>query len=95
MPVIFCDPENGWNEIVTLDQLECEDRFIMSIKPSPTPRAVGHFDEEEVRRQHRDALQHTRDCRVELIMKDNHTINKDPQRVVRWIDIAREEAERL
>ena len=23
-PVIFCDPENGWNEIVTEDQILCE-----------------------------------------------------------------------
>ena len=23
-PVIFCDPENGWNEIITMDQFECE-----------------------------------------------------------------------
>lgn len=24
-PVVFCDPENGWNEIITPDQLKCED----------------------------------------------------------------------
>ena len=23
-PVIFCDPENGWNEIITEDQIACE-----------------------------------------------------------------------
>ncbi len=23
-PVVFCDPENGWNEIVTDDRMECE-----------------------------------------------------------------------
>ncbi len=72
-----------------------EDRFIMSIKPSPTPLAVSYFDEKEVRKQLRDALRPTRDCRVEVIMKDNHTIGKDPRRVVRWVQIAREEAERL
>ena len=37
----------------------------------------------------------TRNCRVEVIMKDTHTIGNDPQRVVRWVQIAREEAERL
>ncbi len=35
------------------------------------------------------------DCRVEVIMKDNHTIGNDPRRVVRWVQIAREEAERV
>jgi hypothetical protein len=28
-------------------------------------------------------------------MKDNHTIRNDPPRVVRWVQIAREEAENL
>ncbi len=27
------------------------------------------------------------------ISKDNHTIGNDPQRVIRWVQIAREEAE--
>jgi hypothetical protein len=30
-----------------------------------------------------------------MIMKDNHTIGRDPRRVVRWVQIAREEAESL
>jgi hypothetical protein len=24
-PIVFCDPENGWNEIITQDQLQCQD----------------------------------------------------------------------
>jgi hypothetical protein len=83
-----------WANIPDLADM-MEDRFIMSIKPSPTPLAVGHFDEDEVRKQLREALEPTRDCRVEVIMKDNHTIGNDPQRVVRWVEIAREEAVRL
>ena len=30
-----------------------------------------------------------------LVMKDNHTIGNTPQRVIRWVQIAREEAENL
>ena len=26
-PVVFCDPENGWNEIVTETQMECRGRI--------------------------------------------------------------------
>lgn len=26
-PIIFCDPENGWNEIITLDQMKCTGRL--------------------------------------------------------------------
>ncbi|MBE3123457.1 MAG: hypothetical protein IMZ65_01490, partial [Planctomycetes bacterium] len=22
-PLVFCDPENGWNEIITPDQMQC------------------------------------------------------------------------
>jgi hypothetical protein len=32
---------------------------------------------------------------VEAIMKDNHTIGNNPQNVIRWCQIAREEAERV
>jgi len=35
------------------------------------------------------------DCRVEIIMKDCHTIRHDPQRVTRWVQIAKEEAEAI
>ena len=26
-PLIFCDPENGWNEVITEDQIECTDKL--------------------------------------------------------------------
>jgi hypothetical protein len=35
-PVVFCDPENGWNEIITIDQFECQgelaQRWEMSLR---------------------------------------------------------------
>jgi len=70
-------------------------RYIFSLKPSPTDLAMDTFDEERIRIELREALQTTRECRVEVIMKDNHTIRNDPRRVVRWVQIAREEAENL
>jgi hypothetical protein len=69
------------------------DRFIFSMKPNPIDLAVPHFDEEKIRANLREALRATRNCRVEVIMKDNHTIANDPRRVIRWVQIAREEAE--
>lgn len=71
------------------------DRYIYSMKPSPTDLAMGGFDEDRIRAKLRKEFRITRDCRVEAIMKDNHTIRSDPQRVVRWVQIAREEAEAL
>ncbi|HRA66366.1 MAG TPA: hypothetical protein PL187_10120 [Caldilinea sp.] len=69
--------------------------YILSMKPNPADLARDSFDEEKVRGILRADLRATRDCRVEVIMKDNHTICNDPHRVVRWVQMAREEAEKL
>ena len=71
------------------------DRYVYSWKPNPSDLATPTFDEERIRADLRRALEATRGCRVEVIMKDNHTIGNDPQRVVRWVQIVREESERL
>jgi hypothetical protein len=68
--------------------------YIFSMKPSPTPLASPGFDEDVIRSELRRNLAHLNNCRVEIIMKDNHTIANDPRRVVRWVDIARQESER-
>jgi hypothetical protein len=52
-------------------------------------------DEDTIRTRLRQVFRHTRDCRVEAIMKDTHTIRNDPRRVVRWVQIALEEAASL
>jgi hypothetical protein len=70
------------------------DRYIFSMKPNPASLAMETFDEERIRQALRRDLELARGCRVEIIMKDNHTIRRDPSRVVRWVRIAREEAER-
>lgn len=69
--------------------------YILSMKPNPADLARDAFNEERIRTNLQQDLQATRDCRVEVIMKDNHTIRDDPRRVVRWVQIAREEAESL
>lgn len=71
------------------------DRYIYSMKPNPAHLAVPHLDEEYIRKGLRETLQLIRNCRVEVIMKDNHTIGRNPQNVIRWCQIAREEAEAL
>jgi hypothetical protein len=71
-------------------------RFIYSRKPNPADLATPVLNEEAARRSLRTTLEATREgCVVELVMKDNHTIGKNPRNVVRWVEIAREEIERL
>lgn len=73
---------------------QLEDKYIYSLKPNPIDLAMSSFDEDHIRAGIREALEITQNCRVEIIMKDNHTIKNDPQRVIRWVQIVREEIER-
>ena len=57
--------------------------------------AMESFDPVQIRRDLRRDLTTTHGCRVEVVMKDNHTIRGNPGRVVEWVRIAREEAEAL
>ena len=69
-------------------------RYIASIKLNPSPLSLPRMDEEFVRRQLREAVENARGCVPELIMKDCHTIGKNPNNPVRWVEMAREEISR-
>ena len=69
--------------------------YIISRKPNPSDLSLPQIDEDYIRKGLRDTLEITRGCHVELIMKDNHTIGRNPENVIRWCRIAREEAERI
>ncbi len=71
-----------------------EDKYIFSMKPNPAMLAKPTIDKDTIRKQIRRALEITRGCVVEIIMKDNHTIGKRPENVIEWCRIAREEAEK-
>ena len=51
-------------------------------------------DEAAIRRDLRQTLETARGCRIELIMKDVHTLNGEPDRAGRWVALAREEIRR-
>jgi hypothetical protein len=68
--------------------------YVFSRKPNPTLISTSRFDEAAIRNDLRETLDLARDCRVELIMKDVHTLNNEPERLVRWVQIAREEIEK-
>jgi len=68
-----------------------KDRYVFSYKPSPTDLAVPQIDKDTVRKKIRSALEITKGCVVEFIMKDNHTIGNNPQNLIDWVKIVREE----
>ncbi|MCD8139042.1 MAG: hypothetical protein LUE17_04555 [Planctomycetaceae bacterium] len=73
------------------------DRYVYSRKPSPTPLSYGTVDQDAIRQDIRQTLEITRpnNCRVELIMKDNHTLGGNPDNAVVWCRIAKEEVDRM
>jgi hypothetical protein len=71
-----------------------EDRYILSIKPSPASLADPTLNCEAIRRDLRRTFELTEGCVVEIIMKDNHTLGQRPENAVTWCAIAREEADR-
>jgi hypothetical protein len=70
------------------------DRYCYCWKPHPADLAAPVLDQEAARAKLRRTFQVTRGCRVEVLMQDNHTIGGNPQNVIDWVRIAREEAER-
>ena len=71
-----------------------EDKYILSMKPNPAVLAASVIDREAIRKDITKAYEVTKDCRVEIIMKDNHTLGGKPENVVEWCKIAREQAKR-
>jgi len=69
-----------------------EDRFILSLKPNPAVLAVPKPGWESIRSYLRNAIDTCRGSRLEIIMKDNHTLGNHPEHAVEWVRIAQEEA---
>jgi len=72
-----------------------EDKYIYSWKPRPTDLAISKMDRDRVRNYIRETLEVTKGCILEIVMKDNHTIGKNPKNVTDWVKIAREEVTRI
>jgi hypothetical protein len=68
--------------------------YVFSRKPNPVLISTGHFDETAIRNDIRQTLEFAYGCRIEIIMKDVHTLNNEPERLARWVQIAREEIEK-
>lgn len=72
-----------------------KDDYIYSLKVKPTDIAVRDIDEDLIKKRLRDILAVCRGCIMEIIMKDNHSIGNNPDHVITWTRIAREEAQKI
>lgn len=60
-----------------------------SRKPNPTLVSTERFDEEAIAADLHHTVQVARGCRLELVMKDVHTLCEQPERLPRWVELAR------
>ena len=69
---------------------------IFSWKPNPASLAAVTFDEEAVRADIREtvAAASAHGCALEIVLKDTHTCNSEPERFDAWARVAMEEAHR-
>ncbi|MDR1132954.1 MAG: hypothetical protein LBL05_02260 [Synergistaceae bacterium] len=79
-----------WADVKTVPEL-LGDRYIASIKLNPAHLASPVMDQDTVRSEIRAALEATKGCVAELIMKDNNTLGNNPENGKNWVRIAREE----
>jgi hypothetical protein len=63
--------------------------YIFSWKPKPS-FLVGTFNPQRVREYIKHTLDVTRNCVIEMILKDTHTCENHPERFTQWTAIARE-----
>jgi len=69
--------------------------YAYSLKPNPAILAEDTWYPKRARAELRDALEKTKNCPVEIVMKDVSTVRKEPQRLWEWARIAVEEADRV
>ncbi len=81
-----------WADLTKMAEI-LGDRFLYCRKPNPAPVCVN-FQEDIIRQNLRETLEKTKGCHIELILKDTHTVENDPRRLARWVEIAREEIAR-
>ena len=64
--------------------------YVYSRKPAPALISTARFDEDAIRSDLQNTLRLAKNCNVELVMKDVHHLNNQPQRMGRWVQLARE-----
>ncbi len=69
--------------------------YVFSWRPNPALMVSCGFDAERVRRIVRGGLEASRGCHVDITLKDIETVQGDPTRLRRWVEIVRATAEQF
>ena len=70
-------------------------KYVLSRKQNPALISVEYFDEDAIREDLRYTLKTARNCNLEILMKDVVTLSNHLERLARWVEIAREEIEKI
>jgi hypothetical protein len=63
--------------------------YVMSYRPSPADMVAYGYDEERIRRILYRDLEFCKGCHLDLTLKDVETVQKDPERICRWVALTR------
>jgi hypothetical protein len=71
---------------------ELSGKYVFCRKPNPTLISTEHFDEPAIRADLKKTVELCRKhgTNLELVMKDVHTVQRKPERLARWVELARE-----
>lgn len=69
------------------------DKYIMTWKPQPAFLAFDKMDTEGIKKELNEGIKKANGGRLELVLRDTHTVKNEPQRFNEWIKIAREAIE--
>ncbi len=70
------------------------DRYLMTWKPQPAYLAHEKTDVAAIEKELNTGIKKANGCRLELILRDTHTVRREPERFTEWVKIAREAIER-
>jgi hypothetical protein len=83
-----------WSDLEIMAEY-LKDDYVFSLKANPAALAVPVMDKELVRQKVIDSLKKTKGCVLEILMKDNHTLGKNPDNIINWVKIVRESIEKI
>ena len=69
---------------------QIEQDYVMSYRPSPTDMVGYGFDEDRIRGILKQDLEACRDSHVDITLKDVETVQSDPTRVGKWVEVTRQ-----
>lgn len=83
-----------WSDMAKMSDYLKKD-FVYSYKANSAHVTLPSMNEDVIRKELRSMFEKTTGNHVEVVLKDLHTISNKPEQVIRWVEIAREEMNRV